>query len=70
MASGIFFTPDGRDVTMDVLTNVAVHPCPFVIYRGSRDPDSGRFGPDEVCDEPVLDAVGVYCDAHAWAVTD
>ena len=42
-------------------------PCSFVVFTGSPNPDSPRFGPDEFCEGDAIDGTG-YCAAHLpWA---
>jgi hypothetical protein len=69
MASGMFFDQDGVDRTMDVLGQAVEemdsHPCPYVTFKGNRNPDYG-FEPDETCDADTPDSQE-FCDAHAWA---
>lgn len=40
--------------------------CSYRLFHGSKDPDSGYFGPDEYCEDYGLPAGGL-CPAHTAA---
>lgn len=43
--------------------------CEFVIFRGSPNPESANFGPDEQCEEDG--DIDGFCKAHApWVFDD
>jgi hypothetical protein len=68
VASGLIYNEDGDDITMDALAEAVEtmedpQPCAFVVFVGSPNPESSRFGPDEMCEydaEPGQD----YCSGH------
>lgn len=37
--------------------------CEYVIFYGSRNPDSGHFGPDETCEEEAVEGEE-FCEDH------
>lgn len=37
--------------------------CTFIIYHGSRNPDSANFGPDEYCEEEAAEDEE-FCSQH------
>ncbi|WP_159795578.1 hypothetical protein [Puerhibacterium puerhi] len=39
--------------------------CEYVVFKGSPNPDSPAFGPDEKCGEPA-DPGSDFCTRHAW----
>lgn len=43
--------------------------CEAIIFRGSRNPDSTAYGPDETCDKDVVPGSTV-CDEHSYIIDE